>query len=112
MDPPETIGTQPPNSLSRREFLTQTRSLGIAAAALPRLHTGGLSQPLPRLKSRTSPWRPPRLPRRQRRHPLLVPARRRTTTCFNRRNNMASARALGSPCTYSDFTEANPSLSF
>lgn len=67
MDPPETIGTEPPNSNSGREFLTQTQSMGIAAAALPwRWHTGGLSQPLPRLKSRISPWRPPRLPRRQR----------------------------------------------
>lgn len=35
MDHPETIGTEPPNSFSRRKFLTQVRSLGIAAAALP-----------------------------------------------------------------------------
>jgi|GEM_PF-2237763 len=35
MDHPETIGTEPPSSFSRREFLTQARSLGIAAAALP-----------------------------------------------------------------------------
>jgi len=35
MDHSETIGTEPPNSFSRREFLTQARSLGIAAAALP-----------------------------------------------------------------------------
>lgn len=35
MDHPETIGTEPPSSFSRREFLTQARSQGIAAAALP-----------------------------------------------------------------------------
>lgn len=35
MDHPETIGAEPPNTSSRREFLTRARSLGIAAAAAP-----------------------------------------------------------------------------
>lgn len=35
MNHPETIGTEPPNTSSRREFLKQAQSLGIVAAAFP-----------------------------------------------------------------------------